>query len=58
MFDTDNSGVITQNNLLLAFQKMNKPLTQEEARKMIFAHDLKRNGVLDFEEFDQIFKAV
>ena len=54
-FDTDSSGYITRENLKEAFAKTGKTLSEDEVRHILDQHDLKKNGVIDFEEFREIF---
>ena len=54
-FDTDNSNKITEDNIYFAMQKLGHEIPRTEISKMIKQHDLKKDGVLSFEEFKQIF---
>jgi len=55
IFDTESKGKVNESNMKMAFQKLgfNVPLT--EIRKAISAHDLGKDGTIDFEEFKVIF---
>ena len=39
----------------LAFQKLGQNVPMEEVNKLIKIHDLEENGVINFEEFKDIF---
>ncbi len=53
--DTSNTGVISEQDLFNAFQKMGQEVSLKSIKQMIAIHDTKRNGVLDYDEFVQIF---
>jgi Ca2+-binding EF-hand superfamily protein len=50
-FDTDNSGVITKENISEALASNGKKATEEELDEIMEKHDTHHNGVIDFEEF-------
>ena len=54
-FDTDGSKKITAENIYFAMQKLGQTIRKEEIDDMIKAHDLKGDGVLNYEEFECIF---
>lgn len=50
-FDIDNSGYITKENLVDAFEKFDKEISKEEIEKIIQTHDLANDGRISFKEF-------
>ena len=54
-FDTDNSGTISQANIVTALSKMGHEITQVEMDEIMKKHDLEHNGVLSKDEFKAIF---
>ena len=54
-FDTDASGVITEENIFFAMQKLGRETRREDVHSMIAQHDTNGDGVLNFEEFKSIF---
>lgn len=54
-FDTDSSGKITEENIVLAMQKLGKEISGREVHDMIVQHDKTGDGCLNFEEFKAIF---
>lgn len=50
-FDVDNSGYITREDLRQAFEKFDKPITEEEIEEIIEKHDYARDGRICYEEF-------
>ena len=54
-FDTDNSGKITKENIVLAMQKLSGGISPEEVDETMKQHDIKGDGVINFEEFKAIF---
>jgi calcium-dependent protein kinase len=54
-FDTDNSGIITGQNLKEAFAKTGKNLTDKEIDGIMKLHSFIDNGGLNFEEFKVVF---
>ena len=54
-FDTDGSNKITEDNIYFAMQKLGHEIPRNEIHEMIQKHDLKKDGVLSFEEFKSIF---
>ena len=55
-FDTDNSGNITPENIKFAMQKLGQEIPQQEIDAIIEKHDKNDDGLIQFEEFAQIFK--
>ena len=55
MFDTDQSGFITQDNIKFAFQKLGQRVPDSVIKEVISKHDVKQNGVINFDEFKAIF---
>ena len=54
-FDTDSSGKITEENIVLAMQKLGREISQSEVLEMITKHDVNGDGALNFSEFKAIF---
>ena len=54
-FDTDSSGVITKDNIITAMDKLGHKITQSELDQIMDEHDLKKDGVISFKEFEYIF---
>ena len=54
-FDTDSSGKITEENIVLAMQKLGKEITSKDVHDMIVQHDKTGDGCLNFQEFKAIF---
>jgi len=50
-FDTDNTGVITTDNIITAMNKIGHSITQHELNEIMKMHDLKGDGVISKEEF-------
>lgn len=50
-FDVDNSGYITKENLVEAFEKLEKNITKAEIDEIISKHDLAKDGQISFKEF-------
>jgi calcium-dependent protein kinase len=50
-FDVDNSDYITKENLLEAFSKRGKQLSQTDISDIIKKHDAAKNGRISFDEF-------
>lgn len=55
VFDTDHSGFITAENMRFAFQKLGQIVPNEVIQEIIRRHDQRKDGVISFEEFKQIF---
>ena len=55
-FDTDNSGNITPENIKFAMQKLGQEIPQQEIDAIIEKHDKNDDGLIQFDEFAQIFK--
>lgn len=58
MFDTDNCGFIKEEDLHNAFEKLGQEIDKSEIKRMIAEHDKKQDGILDFEEFKEMFEKV
>jgi Ca2+-binding EF-hand superfamily protein len=54
-FDTDNTGKLTPENIKFAFQKLGHSFTMEDVTQMVKSHDKLGDGVLNFEEFKEVF---
>ena len=54
-FDTDSSGKITEENIVLAMQKLGQTMRREQVSEMIQKHDVTGDGMLNFDEFRAIF---
>lgn len=54
-FDTDNSDIITPNNLKEAFAKTGKILSDNEIASILEKHSFIDNGGLNFDEFRLVF---
>ena len=52
----DHSGKISRKNIVDAFTKFGREVTQEELNTIMKEHDDKKSGDLDHEEFRNIFK--
>lgn len=50
-FDKDNSDFITKDNLIEAFEKLDKPISKKEIEKIIEAHDTSKDGKISYDEF-------
>ena len=55
VFDTDQSGFITQDNIKFAFQKLGQRVPDSVIKEVISKHDVKQSGVINFDEFKAIF---
>ena len=55
-FDTDDSGVITRENIFYAMQKLGQEITTQELDEIMKQHDKDGNGTLSFEEFTLVFE--
>ena len=55
MFDTDNSGSISSDNIHLAMQKLGLELPLEEVKAIIAKHDFDNDHTISFDEFKKIF---
>jgi calcium-dependent protein kinase len=53
-FDSDDSGVITINNIKEAMNKTGKDLSGKELKLIMSAHDLDKNGTIDYNEFKRM----
>jgi Ca2+-binding EF-hand superfamily protein len=51
----DASGKITKENIATAMYKLEHPITKEELDDIMQKHDKKKDGVLSYEEFKNIF---
>lgn len=50
-FDTDNSGYITPENIVEAFGKSGREVSQSDIEHILEQHDIEKNGKINFEEF-------
>ena len=50
-FDTDDSNVITADNILAAMEKWGRKISEQEVKELLEMHDINRNGSISFEEF-------
>ena len=55
-FDTDQSGKITEENIILAMEKFGKQIDRNSVKKIIAKHDRTGDGMLNFYEYKAIFK--
>ena len=55
-FDTNNDGFITKDNLVEAFHREGKGLTQEEIEEMLAHTDISNPGKISIEEFTTLIK--
>lgn len=55
VFDTDQSGYITADNIRYAFQKLGQEVPKQVIKELISRHDIRKDGVISFEEFKCIF---
>ena len=51
LFDVDNSGNITVDNLVQTFSKFGRQITGGEIEQAMAQHDMKHDGQISFEEF-------
>ena len=55
-FDVDDTGYISQENLMDAFKRLgNSKITINEVKQMISVHDIAKDGQVSFTEFKLIF---
>ena len=47
-FDTDSSGKITEENIMLAMQKLGREISRKDVHDMIVQHDRTGDGMLSF----------
>ncbi len=52
--DVDHNGYISASDLLAVFNGIGDPLTDEEALKMIQEADINNDGLVDFEDFNNV----
>lgn len=50
-FDTDDTGYITRENLVEAFEKLERPLSKKEIEEIISQHDGSKDGKISYDEF-------
>lgn len=50
-FDIDDTGFITMDSLKKAFEKLEKPLSNSDIKKILDAHDDSKDGKISFDEF-------
>lgn len=55
-FDMDNSGFITEDNLIDAFSKFNKELKKEEIQEIMKEHDFSKEGSISYKEFHDMMR--
>lgn len=55
VFDTDNCGKITPDDIVKAMTKFGHQITQKELDAIMFEHDIDECGAISFEEFKFIF---
>lgn len=48
-FDTDNSGVISMDNIREAMGKAGKHISKEELNEILKKHDYQKNNVITFD---------
>ncbi|XP_060063082.1 uncharacterized protein LOC132543585 [Ylistrum balloti] len=56
MFDRDNSGRITAENLTLVMQTLGQNPTQEEVEDLLKDKDVDGDGMINFEDFTKMMK--
>ncbi|XP_076095377.1 neo-calmodulin-like [Mytilus galloprovincialis] len=56
VFDVDSTGLITCDNLQKVFSGLGIKCSDDEIKLMIDGADLKKDGVIDFEEFETMIK--
>ncbi|CAC5385571.1 CALM [Mytilus coruscus] len=56
VFDVDGTGLITCDNLQKVFSGLGIKCSDDEIKLMIDGADLKKDGVIDFEEFETMIK--
>lgn len=54
-FDTDDSGVITKDNIIAAMNKIGHQITQQELDQIMEEHDSNQSGDICFHQFKNIF---
>ena len=54
LFDIDNDGVITVDNLIQLAKELNEELTEQEVKEMISAFDVDKDGKINEKEFAAI----
>lgn len=55
-FDVDDTGFISKQNLIDAFQRLGRTnITLEQVTQMISVHDIAKDGQVSFSEFKKIF---
>ncbi len=56
-FDVDDTGFISKQNLIDAFQRLGRTnITLEQVTQMISVHDIAKDGQVSFSEFKKIFE--
>lgn len=55
-FDTDNNGLITLDNLVEAFHREGKGLTEEEIKDILSQADISKTGEISLDDFKKIMK--
>ena len=56
-FDKRDYGTISPEDLIQVAKEVSEPITAEEAKEMISAFDLDKDGVIDLKEFKSIVKS-
>ena len=56
IFDINNTGAITPNNVLAIFSKIDDTIKEEEVLQMFKECDLDKDGYLNFKEFSRMIK--
>lgn len=54
LFDVDNSGEITIDNMVQTFSKFGRNISKEEINQVLEKHDKSHQGSINFEEFKQM----
>ena len=57
-FDTDNTGKISEDNIIAAMNKIGHGITQAELKEIMSEHDIAKNGVITMDEFKLIFYGI
>lgn len=54
-FDTDGNGCISAQNIIDSFSKSGKEISYKDLEQIMKLHDKNNDGVIDLEEFKEIF---
>ena len=54
LFDVDNNGKISIDNMVTTFSKFGRDITNEEIKQVIKEHDQNNEQAINFEEFKKM----